>query len=101
MAAKTPVIVTRSGGVTSLVKDGYNGYLVRPRNSTEIAKKVNYLLENDELRRKMGERSHKIVGERFTWDKIAQSFENIYEKHSYTTREYLKFVKGINMNKKK
>lgn len=95
MAAKTPVISTRAGGVTSLIKDGHNGYLVRPRNAQAIADKVNYLLEHDELRKKMGERAHSNVAEKFTWEHIAERFERIYEKYSYTTREYLRLVKGI------
>ncbi len=101
MAAKTPVIVTRTGGVTSLVKDGYNGYLVRARNAKEIAQKVNYLLENEELRKKMGERAHEIVAEKYTWKRLAERFERIYEKYSYTTREYLRLVKGVHITPKK
>ncbi len=93
MAAKTPVIVTRTGGVTSLVKDGYNGYLVRARNAKEIAEKVNILLANDELRKKMGERAHEIVKSHYTWEKLAERFERIYEKYSFTSREYFKLVK--------
>lgn len=99
MAAKTAVISTRSGGVTSLIKDGYNGYLVRPRSATEIAEKVNSLLANDELRKKMGERSHQIVKEKFTWEKITADFERMFEKYSYTTREYLRLVKGVGKKK--
>lgn len=93
MAAKTPVIVSRAGGVTSLVKDGYNGYLVRVRNAQEIAEKVNILLGNSELCRKMGERSYNIVAEHFTWNKIAEKFIRIYKKYSFTSRQYLKIVK--------
>lgn len=95
MAAKTAVIVTKSGGVTSLVKDGYNGFLVRARNAKQIAEKVNFLLQNDELRKKMGQRSHDIVSKQYTWEKIAERFVHIYEKHSFTTREYLKLVKVV------
>lgn len=94
MAAKTPVISTRSGGITSLIKDGYNGYLVRPRNYKEIAEKVNSLLANDELRKKMGERSYYIIEKNYTWEKIAERFVHIYNKYSFTTREYLRLVKG-------
>lgn len=93
MAAKTPVIVSRAGGVTSLVKDGYNGYLVRVRNAQEIAEKVNILLGNSELCKKMGERSYNIVAEHFTWNKIAEKFIRIYKKYSFTSRQYLKIVK--------
>lgn len=101
MAAKTPVISTRAGGVTSLIKDGYNGYLVRPRSSNEIADRVNMLLENDALRQKMGERAYRQVSEKYTWQHLAERFERIYEKYSYTTKEYLRLVKGITNGHKK
>lgn len=101
MAAKTPVVVTRTGGVGSMVKEGYNGFLVGKRNAKEIGEKVSLLLENEELCKKMGERSYQMVVTKFTWGKIANQFESIYKKYSYSTREYLSFVKGIQGNGKK
>lgn len=80
MAAKTPVVVTRKGGIPLMVKDGVNGLFVRPRNSKEIVEKVNILLENDNLREKMGAKARQTVIERFTWTKIAQKFEDKYLK---------------------
>ncbi len=93
MAAKTPVLATRTGGISSLIKDGYNGYLVRARNASEIAQKVNFLLDNDELREKMGERAYQIVKERYTWDALTDQFVRIYQKYAYTSKEYLRSVK--------
>ncbi len=80
MATKTPVVVTRKGGIPLAVKDGINGLFVRPRNAKEIAEKVNVLLANDELRQKMGKRARRTILERFTWDKIAQRYERIYHE---------------------
>lgn len=80
MVHKTPVIVTRKGGVSTIVKDGMNGFLVRSKSSNEIAQKVNLLLENDKLRLKMGENAYKTVVERFNWDRISTRFYNLYEK---------------------
>jgi glycosyltransferase involved in cell wall biosynthesis len=94
MAAKTPVVTTRSGGIMSLVKDGYNGYLVRMRNSTEIAARVNELLLNDELCKKMGERSYDLVVKKFTWDRIAAQFEAVYKNNASSAHEYLRLVKA-------
>src|SRR3989338_1600119 len=79
MVHKTPVIVTRKGGVTTIVKDGVNGFLVRPKSPNEIAKKVNLLIENEKLRYKMGENAYRTVVERFNWDKIARKFYRLYE----------------------
>ncbi|OGG23879.1 hypothetical protein A3A79_01605 [Candidatus Gottesmanbacteria bacterium RIFCSPLOWO2_01_FULL_43_11b] len=94
MAGRTPVIATRKGGVASIVKDGYNGFLVRARNAKEIAEKVNLLLENDALRQKMTERAYETVASKFTWDKIAEKFARIYHRYAFTTKEYLRLVKA-------
>jgi len=93
MAAKTPVISTRAGGVTSIIKDGYNGFLVHSRNATEIANRVNQLLDDENLCKKMAMRSFELVEKKYTWNHIAKSFEHIYEKHSSSTSEYLSLVK--------
>lgn len=80
MVHKTPVVVSRKGGVTTIVKDGVNGFLVRPKSPGLIAQKVNLLLENDSLRYKMAERAYRTVVERFNWDRIATKFHNLYLK---------------------
>jgi len=80
MAAKTPVVATRKGGIPLLVKQGFNGFFVRPRNSAQIARAVNKLLENDELRKKMGENARKTIEEKFTWKKIVLKFHRLYKK---------------------
>ncbi len=95
MAAGCPVIATKTGGIGSIIKDGVNGFLVKPRDSKSIAEKVNLLLENEELRKKMAKKAQEIVKEKFTWDKITTKFENIYKKFRYTSKEYLHQVKDI------
>lgn len=98
MAAKTPVIATRKGGIPLAVKNGINGFLIRPRSSHQIAEACNKLLENDGLRKKMGEVARKTVEEKFTWKKIAQKYIRIY-KNSYTNGNGKK--KPNNKQKKK
>ena len=83
MASKTPVVVTRKGGIPLAVKDGVNGYFVRPRNATEIMQKVNLLLANDEKRIKMGENARKITEQKFSWDAIAHRFILMYMRFAY------------------
>lgn len=80
MASKTPVVVTRKGGIPLLVKGGYNGIFVRPRNSKQIAEAVNKLLENEELNKKMGEAARKTVEQKFTWEKISKKHHRLYKK---------------------
>jgi glycosyltransferase involved in cell wall biosynthesis len=81
MACRTPVVVTRKGGIPLAVKDGYNGFFVRPRNSTQIVEKVNALLDDEAMRLKMGLNARKSVEKRFSWEIIAHRFERIYARH--------------------
>jgi glycosyltransferase involved in cell wall biosynthesis len=99
MVNKTPVVVSRKGGVTTLVKDGYNGFLVRPRSPKLIVEKVNLLLQDEKLAEKMGERAYKTVTEKFSWDKIATKFYNLYikclQKPTITKNGVLKKIENI------
>jgi glycosyltransferase involved in cell wall biosynthesis len=80
MVNKTPVVVSRKGGVTTLVKDGYNGFLIRPRSPKLIVEKVNLILQNEDLAKKMGENAYKTVTKKFNWNKITTKFYNLYLK---------------------
>lgn len=80
MACETPVVVTRKGGIPLAVKDGQNGFFIKPRNSTDIAEKINKLFDNEELRQKMAKKAREIAIKKFSWEIIAHRFENIYEK---------------------
>lgn len=82
MACQTPVVVTRKGGIPLAVKEGFNGFFVRPRNSNDLAEKINKLLVDSKLRWEMGRNARKIVEEKFTWEKIVKRFEKIYERHT-------------------
>lgn len=81
MACQTTVVVTRKGGIPLAVKDGYNGFFVRPRNSSEIAEKVNRLLDDPKLRLKMGQNARKSVEKKFSWETIVKKFEYLYEMY--------------------
>jgi len=86
MACKTPVVVTRKGGIPLAVKDGLNGYFVRPRNSSQIIEKVNLLLSDDQMRQKMGENARKICEKKFSWKIIAHRFILMYLRFAYFPR---------------
>lgn len=61
-AYKLPIVAFDCGGeVSQLVKDGINGYLIKERNQTQFVQKLNYLIENPEVRLVMGINSEKIV----------------------------------------
>jgi len=59
MYLKIPVISTKLAGIPELVENGKEGLLVEPRNINQLAEAIKLLLENEDLRRKMGENGKK------------------------------------------
>jgi glycosyltransferase involved in cell wall biosynthesis len=57
MACGLPVIVSNVAGCCAdLVEDGWNGYLVPPRDSEKLSVSINSLLRQPEMKRQMGAR---------------------------------------------
>lgn len=73
MASGLPNIVSENTGTYQHIMNGKNGYVVRAKSSNEIADKLQYLYENRDECKWMGENSRKIA-EEFPWSR----FENDY-----------------------
>lgn len=83
-ACGLPIVTTSAVGcVGDLVVDGYNGFVVPPRNPKALAGAMMKLLKDPELRRKMGERSRKIA-EKWSVERAAEALTNAIE---YSLRE--------------
>jgi len=76
-ACKTPVIAVDSGGPREVVRDGENGYLIKPNNIKMLVEKLVELLSDKNRILVMGEKGRKLVEENFTWDKVAEKIEKI------------------------
>ncbi len=55
LASQVPVIATQVGGVSELVEDGTNGFIVRPGDVDQLADRLDQLLSSGRLRQSMGE----------------------------------------------
>jgi len=80
MACGLPAVVTDLPAILEWIVDGENGLLVPARESKMLAQKIVELLENDEMRRKFGERNIAIVEKRADWQKNVSILEGIYRK---------------------
>ena len=76
MASGLPVVGSNSGGISQLIQDGVNGLLCEEKNSHELAKKINLLLTDDEMREKVLENSAKTVKE-FDYCSLAEKYAEI------------------------
>jgi glycosyltransferase involved in cell wall biosynthesis len=80
-AAGLPIIATRKGGIPEVVRNGFNGLLLRqPDDAAELAEKITGLLGAAELRRTLGQQGRTMVQADFTWEKIARDLEAFYDE---------------------
>lgn len=77
MACGLPLISTKAGGTVDIIKDNRNGFLVDIGDVNGLAQKMIFLVQNKEIRKKMGEESRKIA-ETLDINKCAQEYQNIY-----------------------
>ncbi|MCZ7403140.1 MAG: glycosyltransferase [Candidatus Methanoperedens sp.] len=65
MSAKPVITTNDSGGSLEFVNNSETGFVTEP-NPQSIAEKINYLIENKDAARQMGERAYEIVKD-ITW----------------------------------
>ena len=80
MAHARPVVATPVGGTPEVVADGETGLLVPPRNPKALAAALRRLLDDPDLRRRMGEAGRRRVASEFTADRMAQRAVAVYER---------------------
>jgi glycosyltransferase involved in cell wall biosynthesis len=81
MVSGVPIVATAVGGVPEAVQDGISGYLIHSRDPDEVAEKVVRLLRNDNLRLKMGKNGRQIYENRFTIERMAEQYTELYESY--------------------
>jgi starch synthase len=91
MACETPVVATDTGGIPEVVEDGVTGFLVpfeaadrtgTPRDpegfARRLAERVNELIADPELGRRMGRAGRQRVVDRFSWRAVAARTLELY-----------------------
>jgi len=76
MACGTPVIASNSGGPRETVIDGEVGFLFKPDDEYDLARKINILRSDHGLSMEMGLAARKHVVENFSW---GRPIDRIYE----------------------
>ncbi len=70
MAAGRPVIASRLGGLQFTVADGATGLLSEPGDPEDLAHKIETLLDDPDLRRRLGEAGRRRFEEHYSWEVI-------------------------------
>jgi len=78
-AFKKPVISTNSHGIPYTVQNNKNGILVEPENSLELSNAIMKLLNDSELREKLGLSGYNFVNEECNCVSMAKNSLKLYE----------------------
>jgi glycosyltransferase involved in cell wall biosynthesis len=80
MALGRPVVATPVGGTPELVADGETGLLVPPRDVEALAAALKRVLDDEGLRRRLGEAGRRRVAERFSADAMTRGVFAVYDE---------------------
>lgn len=69
MAAGKPIVASDVGGLSEVVRDKDNGFLVPPRDPKALSERLILLIKDKNARTQMGKKSRAIVEEKFNLDK--------------------------------
>lgn len=74
-----PSVATNVEGIPEVVKDGFTGLLVPPRNPEKFADAVQHLHENRDLLLQFGKNAEQRVNENFTIEIMVNKYQELYE----------------------
>ncbi|KWZ85249.1 glycosyltransferase family 4 protein [Heyndrickxia coagulans] len=76
-----PVIASNTGSFSDYIIDGETGILFEKNDYKELAKSIDYLLENEKTRRIMGSNGKNLLSERFNMDIVAKKYIRLFEEN--------------------
>ncbi|TMK71171.1 MAG: glycosyltransferase family 4 protein [Actinobacteria bacterium] len=78
LAAETPVVATRVGGVPDVVRDGEDGFLVEPGDSEVFAERLAELARDPALRERFGAAGRARVVPRYAVERLVDDIDRLY-----------------------
>ncbi len=79
-AARTPLVVAETGGLTDLVTAGIAATSFRPADALGLADAVTRILADPAAARRAAARALRIVGRDYTWSAVAARTVEVYER---------------------
>jgi glycosyltransferase involved in cell wall biosynthesis len=79
MAAKSPVVVSDTGGLSEIVDHDATGFKTYPNNPDSLAWGITKILLDEGYKNYIRENAYRKVQEKYDWEKIAQQTKSIYK----------------------
>ena len=74
------IVSTAEGGIPDIVIDEQTGFIILKKDGEGLVQKLEYLIQNPELRKKMDEEGKRRFENLFTLKKFEQNFTNILKR---------------------
>jgi glycosyltransferase involved in cell wall biosynthesis len=76
-----PVLATNVGGIPELIKNNETGFLVKKEDHEDLFEKLEILLNDKTMSKKMGTAGRDFISNNFSWEIISQNFKEKVENH--------------------
>lgn len=80
MAMGKPIIASNIGQIGEILEHGKTGLLIEPGNYKELTEYILTLLEDEQLKRKLGKNARSEVEKKYTWEHNARRIMEIYNE---------------------
>jgi glycosyltransferase involved in cell wall biosynthesis len=78
--AGLPVVASRAGGIPEIIQEGITGFTVPPGNAPDLAEVIQKLLDDADLRKKMGQAGREKTLKEFGFDQMYARTHGVYQE---------------------
>jgi glycosyltransferase involved in cell wall biosynthesis len=78
-SSEKPIVVSRSGGMPEVVKNGVNGFVVPKRNAKMLAERCIEILKDPDLGKRLGKKGRETVEKGFTIDRMVDNTIRVFD----------------------
>ncbi len=75
-----PMIVTDMGGMPEIILNDINGYVIKVRDFEALASRIEYLLGDERVRRRLGNTGRQMVTNHYTKEIMTESHLDVYKE---------------------
>lgn len=79
-AANKPIVSTKVGGIADVVKEGETALLAEVSDSEQFSRHLLKLVEDDDLRERLGANSHEHVMMHFSYQRLVHDMSELYRE---------------------
>lgn len=78
---KKAIIATNVGGTPEIFTNEKSGFLIEPKDTQSLKNKLELLINNIDMHKKIGDAAYEEVKDKFNWNKSIDKYLTIFEKN--------------------